>query len=86
MIKISRIFLIALLLSNSACATFPPKDYMTVKWLAMSGACFERLLPNDVVETVCIDDNSDMIGMSLRDIDKELNYQNLLIKSCKRWK
>lgn len=84
--RLINLLLIALLLSNSACATIPVKDYTVIKWLPVSGSCFERLLPNDQIEKMCIDDDSDMIGISLSDYIKELNYQNILIKSCKKFK
>ena len=69
-----------------SCAAAPPaKNYKVTEWLPTINSCFERLLPDDTIETICISNNSTMIGVSLQDLQKERNYQDLLIRKCKKW-
>ena len=69
-----------------ACAAAPKKNFTVNKWLPVYGSCFERLTKEGEILRVCIDDDDDMIGISLRDYQKELNYQDLLKNKCKAWK
>lgn len=64
----------------------PVKDYKVTKWLPIYGNCYERMLSDGSVEHICIDETSDMIGITLGDYIKELDYQSLLIRKCRKWK
>lgn len=74
-----------------ACAAAPKKDFKTIQYLPEEGACFDRILPNNEIETLCHYSNGtnsekDWIAIRKSSFNKELNYQNLLIKKCKVWK
>lgn len=84
--RLINLLVLLLVLSSATCAKAPQKDYSVIKWLPVDDSCFERLLPDGVVETFCIDATSNMIGISLVDYVKELNYQDRLIKSCQKWR
>ena len=70
-----------------ACGSAPPvKDYQVILWEPSRDACFKRLLPDDTIEIVCKEDSDSLVGITLEDYHKELDYQSRLIKSCKKWK
>lgn len=86
-IKFSTVALIALV----ACSAAPIKDFKTLQWLPESGNCHERLLADGTILLKCYYDDGtneekDWIVIKKSDYNKELNYQDLLIKSCKKWK
>lgn len=69
-----------------SCSATPKKPFKTLPFLPYDNACFERLLENNVIETVCMSDNDTFIAMPLKDFQNELNWQDELISKCKKWK
>ena len=69
----------------------PAKNFKTIQWLPEDGNCHIRKLQDDSIETKCYYDNGDAeekdwIVVSKVLFNEELNYQDLLIKECKKWK
>ena len=71
-----------------ACSSAPLKDFKTLQYLPDNGNCFTRILPDGSVETECYDDNDnpDWITVKKSFFNKELDYQDLLIRECKKWR
>ena len=81
------IFLLAL----AACSSAPVKDFKTIQYLPYDGNCFERLLQNGDIETKCyydsdVQDEKDWVVIRKSSLNKELDYQALLINKCKKWR
>jgi hypothetical protein len=69
----------------------PEKEFKTIQWLPDEGNCHIRRLSNDSIETKCFysngeEDERDWITVSKVLFNEELNYQDLLISRCKKWK
>ena len=71
-----------------ACSSAPIKEFKTIQYLPLNGACFERLLDDDTIETICYDDvlEKGWIVITKEHHNKELDYQDLLIRQCKKWR
>ena len=74
-----------------ACSSMPLKEFATTKYLPRDGACFDRLLDDDSIETKCYYDNGedsekDWIVVPYSSFQKELLYQQKLIQMCKGWR
>ncbi len=79
------------LVTLTACAGAPRKDFKTLQYLNHDGNCFERKLSDDSFERKCYyddgtDEEADWIVIRKSDFNKELDYQDKLIYSCKTWK
>ena len=82
----NKIYLFLLLLV--ACSAAPVKDFHTIQYLPQDGNCHDRLLADGTVEELCYFDDGDKDWITIRKsfFNKELNYQDLLIRSCKKWR
>jgi hypothetical protein len=74
-----------------ACSSAPIKDFKTIQWLPDDGNCHARKLKDGSIVSECYydegtDEEADWVVVRKSDFNKELNYQDLLIKSCKKWK
>jgi len=72
-----------------ACASYPRRDFSTQLWKVLwAEECFVRLDENNQKVYMCRDDEGffDVIGISVDHYGLERDYQELLKKSCKRWK
>ena len=88
--KIAKTLLLLIVLLSCAGAA-PVKDFKTIQFLPRHGDCFDRLKKDDTIETKCYFDNGteeegNWITIRKTDYNKELNYQDLLKKECKKWK
>ena len=86
--KINIYFLMAFILI--ACGFAPVKNFKTIQYLNQDGNCFERLLDDGTIEVKCYYDEGtpkekDWVVIRKSDLNKEHDYQDLLIKSCKKW-
>ena len=86
-----KIRIYTILFAVMACSAVPIKDFKTLQYLPQDGNCHERLLSDDTTEVECYydngtDDEADWVTIRKSYFNKELNYQDLLIKSCKQWK
>ena len=74
-----------------ACAAGPLKQFKTIQYLPYDGNCFERLMPDGSLDTKCYFDEGtneekDWIVIKKSDFNRELDFQALLRKSCRKWK
>lgn len=79
------------LVTLTACAGAPKKDFKTLQYLPIDGNCFERILENGTIEIKCYYDSGtpeerNWIVVKKSDFNKELDYQDKLIFNCKKWK
>lgn len=83
--------LFVLLVSVTACASYPIKDFKTVQYLPFDGVCFDRLKEDGSREIKCyydegLEDEKNWTVIRKSDLYKEWDYQDKLIKSCEKWR
>jgi len=72
-----------------ACSSAAPRRDFTVQLYKTDAVCVKYLTEENEVIIICDDDErfpKDLTGISIEDYNLERRYQDLLIKSCKKWR